>query len=105
MLLPDNQPPRFLEKIKFITNQSQRSKNGANPREDVANVPSRARIGKAKPSENQRNADPGKDDDLMNEFKGHGLVGVLALGVGVVPDRVANASHLGIPQGEKNHAG
>jgi hypothetical protein len=35
--------------------------------------PCRARIGEAKPGEDEGDADPGEDDDLMDEFEGHGI--------------------------------
>jgi hypothetical protein len=61
----------LLQEMDFVGDERQRRKNGTNPRDRVPNVARRARIGEAKPSEDQRDADPGEDDDLMDEFKGH----------------------------------
>jgi hypothetical protein len=74
MILPNNEFLGFFQKMDFIADQGQRRENGTNPRDGVPNVSRRAWIGEAKPGEDQGDADPGKNNDLMDEFKGHGWV-------------------------------
>jgi hypothetical protein len=73
MILTNDEFPGFLEEMDFVADQGQRRENGANTRDGVPNDARCARVGEAKPSEDQGDADPGKDDDLMDEFKGHGF--------------------------------
>jgi len=74
MILANDEFPGSLEEMDFVADQPNRRENGTNPRHGVPTVPRRAWIGEAKPGEDQGDADPGEDDDLMDEFKGHGLV-------------------------------
>jgi hypothetical protein len=74
MILSNNEFLGLLQEMDFVADQGQRRENGTNPRDGVPNVARRARIGKTKPGEDQGDADPGEDDDLMNEFKGHRFV-------------------------------
>jgi hypothetical protein len=71
MILAYNEFFGLFQEMDFIGNERQRRKNGTNPRDRVPNIACRARIGEAKPGEDQGDADPGEDDDLMDEFKGH----------------------------------
>jgi hypothetical protein len=71
MILADNEFFGLFQEMDFVGDERQRREYGTNSRDRVPNVAHRARIGEAKPGEDQGDADPGKDDDLMDEFKGH----------------------------------
>jgi hypothetical protein len=72
MVLLDDQPPGFLEEIKFVSNQPDHCQE-APPASQPTPKARDAWIGQTKPGENQRNADSREDDDLMDEFERHGI--------------------------------
>jgi hypothetical protein len=72
MILADNEPPGFSQEIEFVADQGECGANGTYPRDEVTDIPRRTWICKAKPGKDQGDADPGEDDDLMDEFEGHG---------------------------------
>jgi hypothetical protein len=73
MVLVDDQLARFLEKIDFISDETNHRKKAPDARNSVPDIARRARISEAKPGKDQGNADRGEDDDLMDEFEGHGV--------------------------------
>ena len=73
MVLVDDQLAGLLQKIDFVADETDGRKNATNARDRVPDIADRARVRETKPSEDQRNADTGEDDDLMDEFEGHGF--------------------------------
>jgi len=72
MDLTEDEAAGFPEKIDFVDNKGQGGQDGDNSCCDEAFITCNAGVGEGPPSEDQRDGDPGEDDDLVKKFEGHG---------------------------------
>jgi hypothetical protein len=72
MSLADDEFLGSLEEMDFVANEADSRSERTDTRNGVEDAAFGAGIKEAKPSKDQRDAEPGEDDDLMDEFKGHG---------------------------------
>jgi hypothetical protein len=66
--------------MDFVTDEREGGGDRSDAGENEADVAGRAGVEETKPGEDERNADPGEDDDLMKGLEGHGRYGFIDCG-------------------------